>query len=307
VARARQPQHSKDFRGKVLQVIDQVKKLRVLSSTESTVADQVKAGSFVRELSKTEHLLSQLLEEVEYSGSQVESHELPTKKVSVLHGATGEYLGTMAGHESEAGRREGRVGGADTRSKSQTVKSKNIFLDSSEHGDHSSRDRPSPRFPAEPQNHRAPSWQPPLGQPKYDESEEASMDELPAEADFLGNLSVVVGRLQKMKASCELAYRKYMLIDRKVAKIKSYLEGRNPRREVSRLLEQFLANSVLETIAANVGRLAAREGAIQQKVMKELGALYREEQERARDLKKTLQVRRICLEDLLAATKLFSK
>lgn len=125
------------------------------------------------------------------------------------------------------------------------------------------------------------------------------------ETDFIASLKVVLGNICILKQRYGDLKYSYQMIDERVGKMIVFMQKKNPKAIVISQLEEFVNCSVLASIANNIERLNDLENSTHAKIMKELNKLFMKLKKEVEEIKKMIEIRKICLSSIMNRNNFF--
>lgn len=123
--------------------------------------------------------------------------------------------------------------------------------------------------------------------------------------EFLSNLGFILKSICRQKKKCREIQKSYSMIDTKVLEMLKFIQRKHPKSDVIGQLSEFLHTSSLAQLSAKIEKLSRIDSLVYKRVMGEFDAVYTKLRERVEDFKRTLDIRRVSLNNIMCKKNIF--
>lgn len=151
---------------------------------------------------------------------------------------------------------------------------------------------------------------PPLGRYRAEQVREEPTDDAEKQdearlEEFMGNLGFILKSIARQKKKCRDIQKSYSMIDAKVLEMLKFIQRKHPQSDVVEQLAEFLGTSALVQLSAKIEKLSRIDTVVYKRVMGEFDAVYTKLRERVEDFKRTLDIRRVSLNNIMCKKNIF--
>ena len=123
--------------------------------------------------------------------------------------------------------------------------------------------------------------------------------------EFVGNLRYILESIGRLRGKCGQIKQSYGMIDAKVREMVGFLQKKNPQNEAIGHLADFLDSSMARSMERSLENLDKLDSLCYKRVMAEFDGVYSKMREKLEDFKKSIDVRRLCLNSIMSKKNIF--